>query len=47
MTDRVRALAEKVWHFHRLEQDVPEEVWDAFDELVRTGFDTHLIQRLT
>ncbi len=27
----------------QIEQDIPEDVWDAFEELVRAGYDTHLI----
>jgi uncharacterized SAM-binding protein YcdF (DUF218 family) len=31
----------------QIEQDIPEDVWDAFEELVQAGFDTHLVTRLT
>ena len=31
----------------QIEQDIPADVWDAFEELVRAGFDAHLIKRLT
>lgn len=27
----------------QIEQDIPPDVWDAFDELVRAGYDRHLI----
>ncbi len=29
----------------QIEQDIPEDVWNAFEELVRSGFDAHLIKR--
>ena len=28
----------------QIEQDIPEDVWGAFEELVQAGFDTHLIK---
>jgi len=31
----------------QIEQKIPADVWDAFEELVRAGFDTHLIERTT
>jgi uncharacterized SAM-binding protein YcdF (DUF218 family) len=27
----------------QIEQEIPDEVWAAFEELVRAGFDTHLV----
>ena len=27
----------------QIEQEIPDEVWDAFEELVGAGFDTHLV----
>jgi len=27
----------------QIEQEIPDEVWSAFEELVRAGFDTHLV----
>jgi len=29
----------------QIEQEIPDEVWAAFEELVRAGFDTHLVSR--
>jgi uncharacterized SAM-binding protein YcdF (DUF218 family) len=28
----------------QIEQDIPDEVWNAFEELVQAGFDTHLVR---
>jgi uncharacterized SAM-binding protein YcdF (DUF218 family) len=28
----------------QIEQEIPDDVWEAFEELVRAGFDTHLIR---
>jgi hypothetical protein len=28
----------------QIEQEIPADVWDAFEELVQAGFDTHLIR---
>jgi uncharacterized SAM-binding protein YcdF (DUF218 family) len=28
----------------QIHQDVPDDVWSAFEELVRAGYDTHLIR---
>jgi len=29
----------------QIPQDIPDEVWDAYDELVRAGYDRHLMTR--
>ena len=29
----------------QIPQDIPDEVWDAYDELVRAGYDRHLMAR--
>ena len=28
----------------QIEQDIPDDVWSAFEELVKAGFDTHLVR---
>ena len=37
---RIRAYPAKGFQIH---QDMPDEVWEAYEELVKAGFDTHLI----
>jgi uncharacterized SAM-binding protein YcdF (DUF218 family) len=37
---RIRLYAEKGFQIH---QDIPDDVWDAYKELVRAGYDTHLL----
>jgi uncharacterized SAM-binding protein YcdF (DUF218 family) len=38
---RIRLYPEKGYQIH---QEIPEDVWAAFEELVRAGYDRHLIQ---
>jgi uncharacterized SAM-binding protein YcdF (DUF218 family) len=38
---RIRVYPEMGFQIH---QDVPDEVWAAYEELVREGYDTHLIR---
>jgi DUF218 domain len=37
---RIRLYPEKGFQIH---QDIPDDVWQAYEELVRAGFDTHLL----
>jgi len=37
---RIRVYAEKGFQIH---QDIPDDVWHAYEELVRAGYDRHLI----
>jgi len=37
---RIRVYPAKGFQIH---QDIPDEVWEAYEELVRAGFDKHLI----
>ena len=37
---RIRVYPAKGFQIH---QDMPDEVWEAYEELVKAGFDTHLI----
>jgi uncharacterized SAM-binding protein YcdF (DUF218 family) len=37
---RIRLYPEKGFQIH---QDIPEDVWQAYEELVRAGYDTHLL----
>jgi hypothetical protein len=37
---RIRLYPERGFQIH---QDVPDDVWEAFEELVKAGYDTHLI----
>jgi uncharacterized SAM-binding protein YcdF (DUF218 family) len=38
---RIRLYPEMGFQIH---QDIPEDVWDAFDELVEAGYDRHLVR---
>jgi uncharacterized SAM-binding protein YcdF (DUF218 family) len=38
---RIRYYPEKGFQVY---QEIPEEVWDAFEELVKAGFDKHLVK---
>jgi uncharacterized SAM-binding protein YcdF (DUF218 family) len=38
---RIRLYAVKGFQIH---QDIPEEVWQAYEELVKVGYDTHLVR---
>jgi uncharacterized SAM-binding protein YcdF (DUF218 family) len=37
---RIRLYPEKGFQIH---QDIPDDVWQAYEELVRAGYDTHLL----
>jgi uncharacterized SAM-binding protein YcdF (DUF218 family) len=37
---RIRLYPDKGFQIH---QDIPDDVWDAYKELVRAGYDTHLL----
>jgi hypothetical protein len=37
---RIRTYAEKGFQIH---QDIPDEVWKAYKELVAAGYDKHLV----
>ncbi len=37
---RIRLYAEKGFQIH---QDIPDDVWQAYEELVEAGYDTHLL----
>jgi hypothetical protein len=37
---RIRVYAEKDF---QIPQEIPPEVWSAYEELVRSGYDRHLI----
>jgi uncharacterized SAM-binding protein YcdF (DUF218 family) len=37
---RIRLYAEKGFQIH---QDIPDDVWQAYEALVRAGYDTHLL----
>ncbi|MGH9875597.1 MAG: YdcF family protein [Pyrinomonadaceae bacterium] len=37
---RIKLYAEQGFQIH---QDIPDEIWAAYEELVRTGYDRHLI----
>ena len=37
---RIRLYPDKGF---QIAQDIPDDVWDAFEELVRAGYDKHLI----
>lgn len=41
---RIRTYAEEGFQIH---QDIPEDVWSAFEELVRAGYDQRLIAKIT
>jgi hypothetical protein len=38
---RIKLYPARGW---QLEQDIPDEVWEAFERLVRAGYDKYLIQ---
>lgn len=38
---RIRAYADKGY---QIPQDIPDDVWDAFEELVRAGYDKYLVE---
>lgn len=40
---RIRTYAEEGFQIH---QDIPDDVWSAFEELVRTGYDQRLIAKI-
>ena len=37
---RIRLYPEKGFQIH---QDIPDDVWDAYQELVKAGYDRHLL----
>ena len=37
---RIRLYAEKGFQIH---QDIPDDVWQAYEELVSAGYDRHLV----
>src|SRR5947207_6543800 len=41
---RIRLYEEKGFQIH---QDVPDDVWQAYEELVKAGYDRHLVNDLT
>ena len=38
---RIKVYPGKGFQIH---QEIPEDVWDAYEQLVRLGFDQHLIR---
>ena len=38
---RIRVYAEKGY---QIPQDIPEDVWRAYEELVRAGYDKYLVR---
>lgn len=43
MVGDLQRIREYPKHGFQIEQEIPADVWDAFEQLVRAGYDTHLI----
>lgn len=53
MNAEIRALSEKIWDYHLMKhiklypergfQEIPHDVWSAYERLVHAGYDKYLI----
>jgi flagellar biosynthesis protein FlhB len=44
-SEDINQLARKIWNYHQISQDIPDDVWSAYQKLIKMGFRKHLIKK--